>query len=239
MADKLWPQGVPNATVPLTTGVKIGGYEPTGTGGTKNVKYDIDEIKEYAEGDLSTDIAQNASDIVDNTSAIGVNSGLINGNTIDISSLEGSRQINLPIGSVILYDGASWVDNVTLEGWYACIAANAGVGCPNLVDKFIKGKAVADSGTTGGANSKTLSLANMPAHNHGAAGSHNHETGFRVRTIGQGEMFAISDKEEAIQQKTWVQSSTEPDHTHNTQGSGSAFDNQPSFYTLIYIRRCS
>ena len=33
---------------------------------------------------------------------------------------------SLPVGTILMYDGSGWQDNVTLKGWYACVSANAG-----------------------------------------------------------------------------------------------------------------
>ena len=84
------------------------------------------------------------------------------------------KNVQLPIGSMIAFDGA-WTDNVTMPGWYACIAANSGLGCPNMVDRFILGKAIAGSGATGGSNTHTIAAAELPVHTHDL-GSHTHST---------------------------------------------------------------
>ena len=79
----------------------------------------------------------------------------------------------VPVGTIWMYDGANWQDNVTLPGWYACIPANedggaAGLsfGVTSMVDRFVMGKAAAGAGATGGANSYRLIAAQMPAHTH-------------------------------------------------------------------------
>jgi len=106
--------------------------------------------------------------------------------TLDIGELSGLgtgwaaalaadlKNVQLPIGSIIAFDGA-WTDNVTMPGWYACVAANAGLGCPNLVDRFILGKAIAGSGALGGSNTHTIAAAELPVHTHDL-GSHTHST---------------------------------------------------------------
>jgi len=63
------------------------------------------------------------------------------------------------------YSGA-WEDNITIPGWFACIASNSVVGCPNLTDKFVCGKAIAGAGATGGTNSYQISSAQLPTHTH-------------------------------------------------------------------------
>ena len=79
-----------------------------------------------------------------------------------------------PVGFVAMFDGTGWVDNSTLPGWYACIAANAGVGAPDMVDKFAMGKVVTGSGVNGGNNSHTITSAELPTHTH--AIDHTHAT---------------------------------------------------------------
>ena len=126
------------------------------------------------------------------------------------------------IGVIKMFSG-TWVDNVTMPGWYACIAANADKGCPDLVDKFVKGGST--SGATGGANSQTLTIANMPAHNHAPHVG----LGYSADESGSGAYCLIdASKDNTVDIAV----------LSNTLGSGTAFDNQPSFYTLIYIRRC-
>jgi hypothetical protein len=74
-----------------------------------------------------------------------------------------------PVGTILMYDGGGWTDNVTLKGWYRCDAANAAAGrTPDLTDKFIMGGS--SKGVTGGSNSITLATNNLPAHNHSLSG---------------------------------------------------------------------
>jgi microcystin-dependent protein len=80
-----------------------------------------------------------------------------------------SDMLNLvffPKGAILMYDGTSWQDNVTLKGWYKCEGQTvAGYGVlPDLKNRFVIGY---DGGSrTGGNNSLTLSAANLPEHNH-------------------------------------------------------------------------
>ena len=72
-----------------------------------------------------------------------------------------------PLGTILMYDGTDWEDNVTLVGWYACTAANATRGCPNLQDRFIKGAGSLNN--TGGNNALTSAM--LPRHSHSLGGS--------------------------------------------------------------------
>jgi microcystin-dependent protein len=82
----------------------------------------------------------------------------------EVESLKTETQLRLPIGTILMYDGSNWQDNVTLPGWYACISSNSTHSCPDLVDRFVMGGSTA--GTTGGSNHTTLTTANLPSHNH-------------------------------------------------------------------------
>ena len=106
---------------------------------------------------------------------------------------------SLPIGTIVMYDGANWMDNVTLTGWYACTGSNAAHGCPDLQSRFIKGGTV---GETGGSNERALSVAQLPAHSHGIAiDPHSHS----FSSTAHSHSF----------------SSSTPSHSHSFSGSGS------------------
>lgn len=76
---------------------------------------------------------------------------------------------NTPTGGIIMYSGAwafdaSGLGTGALAGWALC---NGNNGAPNLVDKFVMGAGTSGTlGGTGGANSITLTTAQMPAHTH-------------------------------------------------------------------------
>lgn len=75
----------------------------------------------------------------------------------------------VPKGVIVMWGGR--VSDVP-DGWAICDGKN---GTPNLIDKFIKG---GSPGSTGGNKNTTLSVGNLPAHNHSAstssAGNHGH-----------------------------------------------------------------
>jgi hypothetical protein len=94
-----------------------------------------------------------------------------------------------PKGTILMYDGTSWTDNVTLKGWYKCEGQTVdGYGTlPNLKNRFVIGyDASTPARTTGGSNTieKTIDIAtaNLPAHSHSlknedisiTGGSHGH-----------------------------------------------------------------
>lgn len=86
--------------------------------------------------------------------------------------LEGALP-GLPSGAIAMWSGS--VATVP-EGWVLCDGEN---GAPDLRDRFVMGVAAGqDPGATGGGNSLTLTIGQMPAHTHTAtaasAGSHTH-----------------------------------------------------------------
>lgn len=70
----------------------------------------------------------------------------------------------MPVGTILMYDGTAWVDNQTMLGWYACTGGTvpndgrpaAGQTIPDLVDRFVMGGS--SSGTMGGQNAVTQIL---------------------------------------------------------------------------------
>lgn len=189
---------------------------------------------------------------------------------------------DIPVGVIWMFDGTGWVDNSTMPGWYACIPGNSGQGCPDMVDRFVMGKVIEGAGSTGGANSLSLAIANLPSHNHGGAvgsggpspastgtvsswhthvtdiGSHGHTTQYSYQGPdygaggegSNGDYYALRNQVNSatIGNKTsgnpnLNHSHSMQSHTHSTtipaQGSGTAFNNRPAYYSMIFIRKCA
>jgi hypothetical protein len=76
-----------------------------------------------------------------------------------------------------------WGESEADEGFLLCDGRSDGLGgnVPNMIGRCVRGSLPTDAGQTGGADSVTLSVAQMPQHSHGATvstnGDHTHERG--------------------------------------------------------------
>ncbi|UCH97925.1 MAG: hypothetical protein JSV88_14015, partial [Candidatus Aminicenantes bacterium] len=189
---------------------------------------------------------------------------VIEGNLEVIGSLIGG----LPIGTFLMYDGENWQDNSTLPGWFACIAENITHGCPNLVEKFIMGDIYSNRKKSGGENLKNISANELPKHKHSINHHHptaststsnqskNHSHQYIEAYSGITPGGPAPDVQLTRKQIT---SENLDNHNHsltvqlpNYMGKSGYhiynlydklqnqqhFDNRPSYYSLLFIRRC-
>jgi len=119
-----------------------------------------------------------------------------------------------PIGAILMYSG-TWVDNVTIPGWYKCDGNN---GTVNLVNKFIRGAAT--SGGSGGADTHTLIEAEIPSHTHTLRVSADFGAG-NTTNAGANNWAGAAWRAGAI----------------GSTGGGGAHNNIPAYYALIFIQR--
>ena len=132
------------------------------------------------------------------------------------SSTHGSP---IPKGTIVMWFGAA---NAIPAGWAACNGRN---GTPDLRDRFVVGAGNAyEVGTRGGQNEVTLSLNQIPAHDH--AGNtykyllkvDGHDT--VKKSDGDGNQPNLKYRGEI-----------------QTQGGGQAHENRPPFHALLYIMK--
>lgn len=164
----------------------------------------------------------------------------------------------IPLGGIISWAG---FESDIPDNWEVCdgnggVPVN-GVTIPDLRGRFIvgTGQVNGSSGTnytmnaTGGEQEHELSLAEMPAHNHGGFtgydGTHSH-TYNGSQTVSTYTCSICDSGNDHIKSKNKISSDpadyggdTEPNHTHafNTAGGNDAHENRPPFYSLSFIVR--
>ena len=137
----------------------------------------------------------------------------------------------IPVGGIIMWSGTTVPD-----GWALCNGQRVNnVQTPDLRNKFVLGKNTIgeNSNLAGGSSSVTLSVNNLPAHNHMYAGDDqvsyihdgNYNAGNNVVSRPGGYDASSSDKGSG----TIYRSS-------NT-GSGQSFSIMPPYYKLAFIMR--
>ena len=121
---------------------------------------------------------------------------------------------NIPTGAIILWSGAS---NAIPTGFVLCDGNN---GTPDLRDRFIVGAGSTYSkGDTGGANSVTLTVDQIPPHSH----------------IYQNQV-AITNAND----RPWPASNNDcrlDDADTSSTGGGQSHENRPPYYALFYIMK--
>jgi hypothetical protein len=168
-------------------------------------------------------------------------------------------QTELPKGTILMYDGTGWQDNITLPGWYCCDLVNRNKGLtPNLEDKFIKGNGSLAS--TGGSNALTAAM--LPKHTHSIYTNATKETdrskdkelkgtadcaeedqdrsgifSFSVEKTYYGWTRGAQDNPRLLIDATHEHTGHANNDNSNTTDSNTS--NMPLYYSLIYIRRCA
>ncbi len=164
----------------------------------------------------------------------------------------------VPVGFIGMYSGSTNAtlfeasgkgkDGSKMEGWAICNGHN---GTPNLVDRFVVGAGrdnldanleanrMYDVTTTGGENSHTLTIAEMPSHNHegltDTTGSHRH--GLNTRKY--------DDKANGVTATNYGGNDTHTAyagiHSHKlyieNKGNDAPHENRPPYYAVYYIMR--
>ena len=141
-----------------------------------------------------------------------------NGSALSFASVEAFVS-----GMILIWSGAA---NAIPSGWVLCNGSNS---TPDLRGKFVVGyhdsNGDYDVGDTGGAETVTLTTAQMPAHTHtadtkGTSGSHPYTR------FGPGKNDWNYPGENA-----------RGTATTDSTGGGTAHENRPPFYALCYIMK--
>lgn len=163
-----------------------------------------------------------------------------------------------PVGGIIPWSGhlsnnsPKDVNNFVYSNWKVCDGTTYNVGyqivTPNLLDRFIVGVGSYTMGSTGGANTVTLTYSQIPRHTHtmSSTGNHTHQQqvsrGNDYNWPGNNRPYVAgvgySDHRRWSYDRT-DQYGNQGAHTHGIQstGGGGAHENRPPYYALAFIMR--
>lgn len=145
---------------------------------------------------------------------------IIDGKTVEIPSSGGSGGV--PVGSIIIWSGSA-AD--IPSGWALCDGQD---GRPDLRDRFVLGGGGTHTiGDTGGEETHTLTVDEMPEHSHKSYIYINSET--PRHDVLKNDVFYDNG---------WASPNSRPDLLYNTGGSQS-HNNMPPYYVLCYIIKVS
>lgn len=182
--------------------------------GSADVSISVDVTSADSAGKLETAHTINGipfdgtADITITAKADGGNADTVGGKTVDEIISAG-----LPIGSIILWSGSI---STIPTNWQLCNGTN---GTPDLRNRFAVGAGSSYGvGATGGEVNHTLTIAEIPSHNHAVTLNGNNDSQ-GTYTVG-GTSF----------------STTGTAYT-NFAGDSGAHNNMPPYYALAYIQK--
>ena len=148
-----------------------------------------------------------------------------------------------PSGAIVWFHGS---ESDVPNGWEVC---NGNNGTPNLIERFPRGvpDSATDPGATGGNDSKTLAVSQLPSHSHNDNstaddGYHNHE--FQTdRVLGSytdPSDVVVEDHNSNSYERTQGMASA-GSHTHSVSvdnvGNDDPIENRPAYTDLIPIQK--
>lgn len=147
-----------------------------------------------------------------------------------------------PVGGIIMWSGS--ITSIP-SGWALCNGLN---GTPDLRNRFIVGAGSTYSvGATGGADSVTLTTAQIPSHTHefsgstNTTGSHNHL--YFWTSVSGSANVPDGDNNTGNAPTASGPTSTAGAHSHTFSGTtaatggGGAHENRPPYFALAYIMK--
>ena len=186
----------------------------------------------------------------------------VTASTPEINKLDGltatTAQLNtlatgggvIPSGGIIMWSGAV---SAIPTGWVLCNGSNS---TPDLRNRFVVGAGSTYAvNATGGADSVTLSTANMPAHNHSFSasgttstiGNHTHPDVAKPHPTDNGRDGDSGSNSVGLLEGQTLGNSTGAAGSHNhtfsvsgttgNTGDGTAHENRPPYYALAYIMK--
>lgn len=137
--------------------------------------------------------------------------GYLNGKPLEFEgSCDTTIASALPSGAIVM-----WANREIPDGWAICNGEN---GTPDLRDRFVLSSGSKNLGAVGGEETVTLTVTQMPRHNHTIAIQ-------RSNTAGSEMAIEWSNR-----------SSTSSASTRN-EGDGEAHNNMPPYYVLYFIMK--
>lgn len=142
----------------------------------------------------------------------------LNANNLNSGTVANARLTDSSLfvqGMIMMYNGSS-----APSGWAICNGQN---GTPDLRDRFIVGTGSSYSlGNTGGANSVTLTTAQMPSHKH-------------TTSVDNTNLFPSSGQTSIGFGGAGSYPATT--FTMNNEGGGQSHENRPPYYALMFIMK--
>jgi hypothetical protein len=132
----------------------------------------------------------------------------------------------VPTGGIIMWSGTT--ANIP-TGWLLCDGSN---GTPNLIAKFVRGinSASANAGATGGSDTVTLSVDEIPSHTHTFSGGVSD-------AMGQGSSSFSTAFATVTGGQQRNSGGASISGTNASTGGGTAHENRPAFFELAYIMK--
>jgi microcystin-dependent protein len=156
-------------------------------------------------------------------------------------SFTGPEVGSVPAGGIIMWSGA--IASIP-SGWFLCDGAN---GTPDLRNRFIVGAgSTYTPGDTGGADTVTLTTAQIPSHTHTFSGTTN-TTGAHTHNYFSSGAFGPNPWPDVDNVSggaaTTHTTTSNGDHSHTfsgttaSTGGGESHENRPPYYALAYIMK--
>jgi len=148
---------------------------------------------------------------------------------VTASSFSGDGSV--PIGGIIMWSGST-----APAGWAICDGQTVnGRITPDLRGRFVLGMGSRAVGTTGGEEAHTLTVNELPAHNHTATDlGHVHQFPIGPGDAGARDKAADGDQAASKQVSTFTGFANV---VIGNTGGGAAHNNMPPYYVLAYIMR--
>ena len=148
-----------------------------------------------------------------------------------------------PVGGIIMYSGSTaglfdgnglGISGTKMEGWALCNGYNNLT--PDLTDRFVVGAGSSYSlGNTGGENMHTLTIAEMPSHNHGVSAGNIRDNYTTLTSANICTATCSHNSGENLTSTTHTNRSVNV--SQNDVGSNQPHENRPPYYAVYYIMR--